>query len=96
MTGPFFTLVGFLEAHDDWVEREQPSTDLSFLVLEWFMSRVDDPYRGARRAAGFDNLWYVAIPRTGHQGQVVVCSFWIEERDQVVRCDNITSLSPPF
>lgn len=91
-----YELRGFLEAHEDWVTREDPSTDLSYLVLEWVFSRAEDPYQGARREPGFDNLWLAPVPRTRHDGRIVVCSFWIEEQAGAVRCDIIASLSPPI
>ena len=40
--------------------------DLRFLVTEWILTRAADPYQGVRREAGFDNLWFGAVPRSGH------------------------------
>jgi hypothetical protein len=60
------------------------------------LSRFDDPYQGVHREPGFENLWYGAVPETRHDGdQVVVCSYWIEERTRTVRCDSIATLGLP-
>lgn len=66
-------------------------------VGNWIMSRLDGPYRGMERAAGFPNLWFGPVPGTEDQlGYVVTCTYWIEERRQAIRCDNFTTLGLPL
>ena len=89
-------LVGFEEAVDRWVDREKPTIDLQFVVGEWILSRFDDPYEGMQREPAFANLWYGAIPETEFQGQVVVCSYFVEEREHRVSCDSFATLSLPI
>jgi hypothetical protein len=94
---PSWRLEGFLERFDAWAELELPNDDLRFLVMEWILSRSDDPYKGVRREKGFDNLWFGPIPRTAHgKGMVVTCSYWIFESTRTVSCDTFGTLSPPF
>jgi hypothetical protein len=89
-------LVGFEEAIDRWIEREQPSIDVQFVVGEWVLSRFDDPYSGMQREASFPNLWYGAVPDTEFKGQVVVCSYFVEEREHRVKCDSFATLGLPI
>lgn len=94
---PAWTLVGFLDRLDAWAERESPSQDLRNVVTEWILTRYDDPYQGMRREKGFPNLWFGTVPNTADgAGNVVVCSYWIEESRRVVRCDSFATLSQPL
>jgi hypothetical protein len=89
-------LENFLERLDDWIAREGPAHDLVLVVTAWLLSRMEDPYQGARREAGFDNLWFGVIPNSGdHAGHVVGCSYWIFESRRAVRCDNFGLLNWP-
>lgn len=67
-------LVRFPECIERWTKLESPSDDQQLVVLDWVMSRHDDPYRGMRRAEGFENLWFGAIPGTEPGWAVVTCS----------------------
>lgn len=90
-------LAGFLDRIDEWAARENPPADLRLRVTAWVLSRFDDPYQGVQREAGFPNLWYGEIPGTAHgHAQIVVCSYWIVEREHTVRCDSIATLSYPL
>jgi hypothetical protein len=96
-SAPRWKLDKFGERLDSWIERENPSPDLRYIVTEWVFSRYDDPYQGVRREAGFANLWFGTVPRSDHgEGAVVVCSYWIEEHSKTVRCDIIASLNRPI
>ncbi|MDN5916948.1 MAG: hypothetical protein L0I76_17890 [Pseudonocardia sp.] len=87
----------FIDELDAWILREDPSEDISLIVLPWIMSRTDDPYLGVRREQTLDNLWFGAIPGSEDgNGQVVACSYWLFERERVVRCNSIASLSLPL
>src|SRR5438552_16973660 len=87
----------FHERYDAWVQRESPSVDLRFIVLEWVMGRRIDPFRGARREPGFANLWFAVIPGShDNPGSMVTCSYWIEAGRRVGRCDNFATLSTTF
>lgn len=89
-------LVDFEVAVDRWIEREGPSIDLQFVVLQWVLSRFDDPYEGMRREPGFPNLWYGVVPATRTRDHAVVCSYFVEERTHVVRCDSFATLGLPL
>lgn len=94
---PGWSLAGFLDRLDVWADQEKAADDLKLLVTAWIMTRYDDPYAGVRRAEGFDNLWYGAVPDTEDEfGQVVVCSYWIEERTRTIACDSFATLSLPI
>lgn len=93
---PSWRLEGFLERFDLWAEQEQPSEDLRYIVTEWILTRAIDPYQGARREQGFDNLWFGRIPNSHDgDGHVVVCSYLVYESTRTVSCDLFASLSPP-
>lgn len=95
--GTGWTLVGFLERFELWEKHEKTPGDLSLIVADWILSRHTDPYRGARREPGFDNLWFAPIPNTLHgDGLVVACSYWIIERNSEVRCNLFGSLHWPI
>ncbi|NUW31468.1 hypothetical protein HTZ77_08525 [Nonomuraea sp. SMC257] len=91
-------LAEFVERLDLWEKTEPASAalaDVCLAVTRWIMNRCEDPYRGAERQDDFDNLWFAAIPGTLHDGQVVCCSYWIEETTRTVRCDLISTLTWP-
>lgn len=90
-------LENFLERFDAWTELESPKDDLRCIVMAWVLTRYDDPYQGVRREPGFANLWFGAIPDSNDgAGNVVTCSYWIEESSRTVRCDNFGTLSLPL
>jgi hypothetical protein len=92
-----WNLVSFAERYEDWIKRESPVQDLRIRVGVWIFTRADDPYQGARRADGFENLWFMPIPEAQDgTGAVVTCSYWIEESRSIVRCNSFAALSPPF
>lgn len=93
-----YKLEGFIEWMEIW-EKNEPISAISdqrrIAVLEWIMSRFNDPYAGARRESVGDNYWFAKIPWTFHDGQVVVCAFWIYEDSRRVVCDQLGTLSWP-
>jgi hypothetical protein len=90
-------LINFLERFDAWVELERPTGDLRCIVMNWILTRNEDPYQGVRRERGFPNLWFGQVPNSrDDSGHVVVCSYWIEESSRTVRCDNFGTLSSPL
>lgn len=81
-----------------WERNEPASAAYSHVrraVKGWIDSRVDGPYKGARRERESDNLWFAEIPGTRHDGQTVVCSFWIREKIHTVVCNQINTLNWP-
>jgi hypothetical protein len=85
------------ETYDAWVDQEEPTVDLRFLVLRWVMSRTDNPFAGARRQRGFPNLWFAVIPQSVNEdGAMVTSTYWVEAADRVVRFDMFATLRPPF
>lgn len=96
-TPPSWTLDRFLAELDSWIEREGPNIDLRLVVTAWILSRTVDPFGGARREPGFDNLWSAVVPDSGDgAGQVVACSYWVEVGRHVVRCNSFALLSWPI
>lgn len=93
-----WTLDQFIERFDAWVELESPTDDLRCIVMDWILTRDDDPYQGARREKGFPNLWVGRVPNSNDgSGNVVVCSYcWIKESSRTVCCDNFGTLSLPL
>ena len=85
----------FLDALDDWIDREHPSENIRFRVTEWILSRFEDPYVDARREPAFANLWYCVVPSSLAGDDVVTCSYWIEEATHTVRCDSFATLTYP-
>lgn len=91
-----WTLVRFEEHFDHWVAAENPSDDLRVLVLDWIMTRHENPHGGVRRETGFDNLWYGQIPESGDgRGNVVICSYFVWVATRTVTCNGIATLSWP-
>jgi len=69
-------LIGFDVRFDAWTELEGPSDDLRLIVMAWVHGRFDDPYQGARREDGFENLWFGHVPGSEDgEGHVVTCSY---------------------
>jgi hypothetical protein len=93
---PSWRLTGFSERLDAWIDLEQPDPELRRIVIRWLLTRMDDPYQGARREAGFPNLWWAVIPGSIHSpARVVGCAYWVFAAERTVRCDQISSLSFP-
>jgi hypothetical protein len=93
---PSWSLVDFEVRVEEWIENEDPDADLRNVVINWILSRIEDPYADARREPGFENLWYSVIPGSIHPGpMVVVCSYFVLETTRTVRCDQIASLAYP-
>lgn len=81
-------LEGFEERLDLWIKTESPDPELVPRVLRWAISRMEDPHKGAKRVAGFDNLWGAYVPGTmDPDGSVVYCSYWIKAQEHTVTCD---------
>lgn len=80
-------------------EKNEPisaiSGDRRYAVLDWMISRGTDPYAGARREDVAENYWLAKIPQTFHDGQMVVCTFYVYEETRTVRCDMLVTLSLP-
>jgi hypothetical protein len=96
--GPW-RLEGFVEELDAWLDRDNPDPelDLHLVVLPWIQSRMDDPYRGVRREAGFETLWWGHVPGSLHDDdRVVTCAYEIRERARVVVCRGFGSQSWPW
>lgn len=92
-----WTLKRFDEYFDRWVSIEDPSDDLRIIVLDWIMTRHENPHRGVKRQVEIDdNLWYGRIPDSGDgHGNVVVCSYRIEVLTSTLTCDSIATLPYP-
>jgi hypothetical protein len=83
-------------ALDRWIELSEPDQDLRLVVTDWVLSRAQHPYRAVRRETGFDNLWYGTVPQSRHGDDLaVMCSYWIYERERLIRCESIASLALP-
>jgi hypothetical protein len=85
----------FGECLDQWIDSEAPPQDVRLVVTEWVLSRFDDPYNGVRREQGFENLWYGTVPRSRHGGEAVLCAYWVNEREHMVVCESIATLTLP-
>ncbi|MGH4013192.1 MAG: hypothetical protein ACRDSL_04520 [Pseudonocardiaceae bacterium] len=86
----------FPERLDSWIALCSPSSELRRIVRTWVVTRYEDPYEGVEREPGFENLWYGRIPNSGDGcGNVVVCSYVIEESTRTVRCNDFTTLPYP-
>jgi hypothetical protein len=91
-----WTLADFIDRVDAWIDRDSPDDDLRLVVLDWIMSRCEDPYRGVRREAGFPNLWYGVVPYSQRAMTAVLCSYWVVESEHVIRCESIATLGLPL
>jgi hypothetical protein len=91
-----WVLEGFLERLDEWRQLEQPPDDLLIIITDWILQRMNNPMVGARRAAGFDDLWFAIIPGTHNGTDLVTCTYWIDVTSQIARCSFYGYQSPPF
>lgn len=89
-------LYGFLERFDIWVQVELPPAEVELAVMLWLHGLIDDPYPGARRVEGFENLWDCPVPGTLVDGSAVLASFFVRETGSSIRCNDIATLSWPF
>jgi hypothetical protein len=93
---PGWRLSRFEERLDDWIDLESPPDDVRAAVTAWILTRVDDPFQGARRELGFPNLWTAVVPGSIHRPQsVVVCSYWVSVGDRTVVCNQVATLGHP-
>jgi hypothetical protein len=86
-------LRGFQERLDEWIDLEHPEDWLRVIVVNWVLSRIDDPYVGMRREGGFANLWFGVIPGTGDFAEGVASSVPCGLRRPSTRC--AVTASPP-
>lgn len=97
MADPLWGLDRFPEAFDAWALRESPSVELRYIVTEWAIFRMEDPFQGAHRQRGFLNLWFAVVPDSWDEsGELVTCSYWVDVAARVVSVDNFGTLGPPF
>lgn len=92
-------LEGFLEWLEIWEKNEPVSAvdgDRRLIVAAWIMDRCADPYDGVRRDPHMPNLWFGGIPGTEHDGQIVCCSYWVDQSTRTISCDIISTLSLPI
>lgn len=93
----FWRLELFDTRLDEWVARERPPDFQRLAALRWALSRIEDPYRDADRAEGFENLWYAVVPDSVDvRGRVAVCSYWIHESRRALVCDSFAVLAWPI
>ncbi|WP_194891306.1 hypothetical protein [Catenulispora pinisilvae] len=85
----------FIPRFDSWVDLEKPDQHIRAAVMNWIMSRAETPYKDVLREPDFPNMWYGRIPRTLENDQIATCSYWIEEREHLVRCNMFSTLSWP-
>ena len=90
-----YELRGFLERFDEWADHENTDDALRVAIYDWIFTRAEDPYLGVRREPNFANLWYGVVPQTQREWEVVVCSYWILESEQAVKCDRFATLKWP-
>ncbi|MEV1013875.1 hypothetical protein AB0I89_24280 [Micromonospora sp. NPDC049801] len=90
-----WVLRGFDRHLDLWISEFDPDQDLINLVTAWVLSRFEDPFQGVRREQGFDNLWWGHVPLSLRDDTVVVCSYFVHERERTVACNSIVPLSLP-
>ncbi len=91
-----WSLVNVESALDRWIDVDDPDDDLRNTVLNWLLSRIEDPYQGVRRDPRFANLWFGRIPWTLRGDRQAVCAYRIEERSREVICDSIAMLRLPI
>ncbi|MGQ0464315.1 MAG: hypothetical protein ACT4QG_03230 [Sporichthyaceae bacterium] len=92
-----WNLIHFDRRMDEWIAREAPDEDRRFAVGHWILGVMDDPYPGMRRQAGFDNLWFGAVPGTRRSDDTAVaCGYWVVERTRSVRCESFATLGLPL
>ena len=94
--GPSWKLRKFNYWLDRWEADEDPSPDLGFIVAEWVMTRMIDPFGGAEPDPDQPDLWFVRIPDSGDGcGNLVCCSYWIDRTTRTVTCNILNSLPYP-
>ena len=55
-SGGSWRLIDVQVALDDWTRNESPHPALRRIVIEWLLTRQDDPYLDVRREPAFDNV----------------------------------------
>jgi hypothetical protein len=48
-----WTLINFEQALDRWIDTDGPDEELRNVILNWLLSRLDDPYQGVLREPSF-------------------------------------------
>ena len=57
---------------------------------------MDDPFQGAERVDGFEDLWFAVVPDSDDDGRVVTCTYWIYLPQRIVQCSYFGTLSLPI
>ena len=89
-------LVNFEDSLDHWILLESPDDDLRLVVTAWVLTRMDDPYQGVHREPGFANLWFGGIPDSVQAGRIVVCSYFIVDKQRLLNCNGFATLRLPL
>ncbi len=64
-----------------WEDLRKPTPDLQAVVTSWLMTRMEDPYAGARRVPDFPNMWFAKVAGSDHGPYAAVfCTYDIEPR----------------
>ena len=94
---PGWRLVDFSTHIERWIAQDAPSIDLRVVVIDWLVSRADDPYQGVRRWPGADAWWHGEIPLTRtSDSRAVHVNYVIEERTHSVNRRGLATLDLPF
>ncbi len=87
----------FDRAFRSWVEREQPSIDLRFVVVEWVHGLQSDPFLRARPVQDFGDDWWFARIRDSNTGQYVVTAvFFADPEYKLVQISVLATLGFPI
>ncbi|MEV0144678.1 MULTISPECIES: hypothetical protein [unclassified Nonomuraea] len=92
-------LTGFIEALHTLKETQPTWAALGHIraaLDRWADRCAHDPYLGAYREPGFDNLWHTAVPGTLHDGHKICCVYWIWETTRTVKVDMMQPLRLPI
>ncbi|HEY5881642.1 MAG TPA: hypothetical protein VIU11_22220 [Nakamurella sp.] len=95
MAEPAWSLINVEPALDRWIEIDDPD-ELRNVVLNWLLTRLEDPYQGDWESVGRGEPWFGRIPRTLRGDRQAVCAYRIEEGPREIVCDSIAMLSLPI
>jgi hypothetical protein len=90
-------LENFVEAINEWLERDEPPVAWFLAVLDWTERIRVDPFRGGSPDREFgEPFWSARIPGATDGVSATICVYTVNRANHSARCSAITSLQLPW
>lgn len=88
-------VLGWEDCLERWITVEHPPQELRSIVVNWLMTRLDDPHQGVRRMPEFVGWWFGKVAGSDAGFSAVYCTYQINGAERVVQVRSISTLNRP-